>query len=49
MEVALVRDLQKIHGQAFMADSRLRLLDKNRVELQVETASVCRGQVFEEF
>ncbi len=39
MEVALVRDLQKIHGQAFMADSRLRLLDKNRVELQVETAS----------
>ena len=50
MEVALVRDLQKIHGQAFMADSRLRLLDKNRVELQVETAlRFCRGQVFEEF
>jgi hypothetical protein len=39
MEVALVRDMQKIHGQAAMNDSRLRLLDKNRVELQVETAS----------
>ena len=39
MEVALVRDMQKIHGQAAMNDSRLRLLDKNRIELQVETAS----------
>ena len=39
MEVALVRDMQKIHGQAAMNDSRLRLLNKNRVELQVETAS----------
>ena len=39
MEVALVRDMQQIHGQVAILDSRLRLLDKNQVELEVETAS----------
>ena len=39
MEVAVVRDMQKINGLAIIADSRLRLLEKSRIELQVETAT----------
>ena len=38
MAVATVRDMQQIHGQVAILDSRLRLFEKNQVELQVKTA-----------